>query len=142
VAFQNVGPNDVVLDLGYMVGSGKEQHPTAIRLILTDPRGQVTVLRNDSGYKSVIMGPVYDLPVGLPTGATFILPVNLDQYCCFEPDNHDSKVPAGHYRIMAVFEAPRASFATDRPPCIPMANCWNGATQSNTIEYEVAVQPH
>jgi hypothetical protein len=90
VAFRNVGSSDVVLDLGFMLANGKVQYPTDVQFALTDSKGQTRALHYPT-ERLVISGPVYDFLAPVPIGAIYVLHVNLERYCCFEPGSYRSK---------------------------------------------------
>src|SRR5262245_58338768 len=49
VTLENVGADDLVVNLGLMLGNGKKQLPTAIRLIFTDGDGKKRILQRKVG---------------------------------------------------------------------------------------------
>ena len=133
LAFQNIGSKDFVLNLGMMLGNGKVQEPDAIRLMLTDPNGQTRGFQ--CSKVRAIGGRVDDFLAALPVGATYVLRLNLNQYCCIAPV---VKLTAGRYRIAAQFKGRGAQFVNLDTPGIRLLNFWMGSVQTNPLEFEIA----
>jgi hypothetical protein len=128
VGFQNVGSKDFVLNLGRMLGNGQEQVPSAIRITLSDAKGQ------PRGFlwsrRPAIAGRMDDFIVALPAGATYVLGFNLEEHCT-------EKLSAGRYRITASFEGKVAIHANDASG-IRQLHFWMGAIQANTLDFEIS----
>lgn len=135
LAFQNVGSKDFVLNLGMMMGNGKVQEPDAIRLILTDPNGQTREFQ--CSETRLVAGRLDDLLAALPVGATYVLRLNLNKYCCFAPM---VKLAAGRYRIAAHFQGRGAQYVNLDTPGIRLLNFWMGSMQTNPLEFQIADQ--
>jgi len=135
LAFQNIGAKDFVLNLGMMLGNGKVQEPGAIRLILTEPNGQTREFQCSN--VRAIGGRVDDFLAALPVGATYILKLNLNQYCCSTPG---VKLAAGRYRIAAQYKGMGAQYVNLDTPGIRLLNFWTGSLQTNPLEFEIADQ--
>ena len=133
LAFQNIGSKDFVLNLGMMLGNGKVQEPDAIRLMLTDPNGQTREFQ--CSKVPAIGGRVDDFLAALPVGATYVLKLNLNQYCCIAPV---VKLTAGRYRIAAQFKGRGAQFVSLDTPGIRLLNFWTGSVQTKFLEFEIA----
>jgi len=133
LAFQNIGSKDFVLNLGTMLGNGKVQEPDAIRLMLTDPNGQTREFQCSKAR--AIGGRLDDFLAALPVGATYVLKLNLNQYCCIAPV---VKLTAARYRIAAQFKGRGAQFVNLDTPGIRLLNFWTGSVQTNPLEFEIA----
>lgn len=133
VAFQNVGSKDMVLNLGFVLANGKVAEPSSVRLALTDPKGQ----RAEFPWlkTQIILGRIDDFIVVLPAGATYILKLKLDEYCCRSPV---LKLIRGHYRIAARFQGKGAQHVNLDTPGVRLLNFWVGAVESNSLEFDLA----
>jgi hypothetical protein len=131
VAFQNVGSKDAVLNLGYMLGNGKEQAPEAVRITLTDRNGKSEGVQ--WSRRGGVAGRVDDFIVALPSGATYVLGLNLERAAV-------EKLDAGRYRIAARFEGKGAQYRNLDMSGIGLMNFWIGTIQAMPLEFEIADQ--
>lgn len=100
VALENVDPNDLVLNVGLMLGNGRKQLPTAIKLRLTDTAGNTRVLERNVGG---IAGRVDPFVVPLPAGGRYTLACALSDYIDTDPAKIGVPLAAGAYRVSATF---------------------------------------
>src|SRR5262245_41251064 len=63
ISFKNVGPNDLVLNLGHMLANGKAMLPDAVRVMLTRPPGPACELTYLDQRYAVIGGRLDDFIV-------------------------------------------------------------------------------
>jgi hypothetical protein len=126
IELQNVAGNDLVLNLGMMLGNGRKLVPTAITVRLADSGGEVRVLPLLAlpGLGGVV-GRIDDFVVGLPTGGIYVLTTKLD------------RLAVGRYRVAARFEGQRATYINSDTPGMRLLNFWTGSVQSNTVDFEV-----
>lgn len=132
IAFQNIGPKDALLNLGIMVGGFQE--PCAIRLILTDPNTQTKEILYRSRRVGLIRGRVDDFVVALPSGATYVLRVNLAQLSAYPI----LELRSGRYRLAARFEGKGPQFLNLDTPGIGGWPFWKGIAQSNTVDFDIS----
>jgi hypothetical protein len=134
IAFQNLGSKEAVLNLGYIVAQDIHE-PAAIRLALTDPKGETREFW--CSRTRAIAGRMDHYLVTLPAGATHVLRLRLEEYCCSEPR---VALGAGQYRIAARFEGkgPQRDLMNGDGPRMAYLNFWMGVLQSNTAEFEIA----
>lgn len=133
LAFQNVGPQDVVLDLGRVVGNGSIPLPSAVQLTLVDPAGAATDLPR---WMDVVLikGRIDDLMAPLAAGAApYVLRLDLDRYC----KAPIRKLSAGRYHITATYEGNGPQFSNADTPDIASLNFWKGRVQSNSLEFDL-----
>jgi hypothetical protein len=95
VAFENVGKDDIMVNVGMMLANGKKQLPTAIRLTAVDSQNRRHVLLHNLPG---VAGRVDPFLVPLPAGSRYSLPVALSNYTS---DFTDGKLPAGSYKLTA-----------------------------------------
>jgi hypothetical protein len=114
LAFQNVGSEDALLNLGIMVGGFQE--PWAIRLILADPEGQPKEILYRSTRVGIVRGRVDDLIVALPSGGTYILGIDLAQLSLYPK----LELRPGRYRLAVRFEGKGPQWLNlDTPSIVP-----------------------
>ena len=134
LALRNVGCKDVHLNLGLMLGNGKEQQPVALQITLKDTKG----VARDFSYSlaaGVIGGRIDDFLVALPAGATYVMRFNLERFCC---RTQQVKLGVGHYRLAARFEGKGARSLNLDTPGIARLSFWKGIVRSNSVEFEVS----
>jgi hypothetical protein len=134
LAFRNVGSRDVILNLGFMLSNGKVQHPAAVQLTLRDSKGVAREFSYTSGL-GAIGGRMDDLPVALPSGATYVMRFNLERFCCRA---QQVKLKTGRYRLTARVEGRGARSLNVDTPGIALWNFWKGIVRSNSVEFEVS----
>jgi len=78
VEIRNVGEKDLLLLLGQMLANGKTQRPYAVRVLLSNPRGEN--LSCGVPGDGMIAGLVLPFIVPLPVGASYSLPVDLKSW--------------------------------------------------------------
>jgi hypothetical protein len=131
IAFENVGVQDVSLNLGMMLANGKPLHgralfPTNLRLDLTDAAGKSRELH--------FMGPnvagrVDDYVLPLRVGSLYTLKVPFAQFWFPAGKEAVLKLPPGDYRVSARFEGGGAK----HPSGEFILNYWEGNLQSNVV---------
>ena len=102
-ALENTGDNDIVLNLGTMLANGKVQLPDAIRLILTDARGESRELHFFDRRYPGVGGRVDDYVVPLRAGSSYSIKMSLDDYWSPDTKEHRLNLAPGKYRIRAEF---------------------------------------
>jgi hypothetical protein len=128
VALQNTSTSDFVVNLGHMLGNGA-MFSSAIRLALTGPAGDTRELHFFD--RPGVAGWLGDYTVALRPGATYTLPVSLDQYW-----NGAAKVtlPTGRHQIAAQFEGNGATLNREMQLNL---HSWKGTVRSSVFEFEV-----
>jgi hypothetical protein len=99
---RNAGVQAVVLNLGMMLGNGREQYAERIRLLLTGAHGEQ--LHLEMTGPTTINGRVDTMVVPLPPGATFTLPIDLRNYNAWREKVWDLALPAGRYTLTAEYK--------------------------------------
>jgi hypothetical protein len=130
LAFQNVGSEDALLNLGIMVKGFQE--PWAIRLILTDPAGQPREIL----YRTTrvwVRGRVDDLTVPLPSGGTYVIRIDLAQLSLYPK----LELRRGRYRLAVRFEGQGPQWLNLDTPNISVWRFWKGTAESNSVEFEI-----
>jgi len=130
VTFRNAGQGTALLDLGETIGP--KDYPTAVRLTLTDSKGQAAEL-HCSEFMGMIAGRVDAFIVPVRPGEPYTFRVPLGNQCWVVPSY--SKPAAGRYRIEASLTGKGQKCAV-----IEDVDCWKGSIRSNSIEFEIATQ--
>ena len=98
---RNTGVQAVVLNLGTMLGNGREQYADRIHLLLTGPHGGQFHLAMRS--PAIINGRVDTMVVPLPPGATFTLPIDLRNYNESQDKVWELSLAPGQYTLTAEY---------------------------------------
>ena len=135
VAIQNVGEKDLVLNLGMLLGNGKSQHTSALKLIVTYASGKSRELINEPGGGG-IAGRMDPFIVPLPSGCSYVVRVDFDNYA-FAPttDSKPSILVRSETKITVIFEGKAID---DRNAAIPAMPYWTGSIQS-TVTTNMAI---
>jgi TonB family protein len=130
-ALQNIGSEDALLNLGIMFGAYQE--PLAIQLTITGPAGNSRQFQFRSKRTAgVYRGPVDDFIIGLPSGATYLLRLNL-----FEMGVQPQlELTDGRYRLSARYEGKAPQIANVDTMGVKRWPFWKGVIQSNSQEFE------
>lgn len=139
VELRNSGEKDLLLNLGVMTRNGEQQYPTALSLIIVDAQGESRLLElkiplqvRDAGRET--------LTLPLSVGATFSVPVDLDDYWAPTFKGFYTLKP-GTYSLAAQFNRmpfPKRIFVVQAvgQRSFDMVNPRDGST-SNTLQFEV-----
>ena len=133
LSLQNVGTKDFVLNLGIMLGNGRVMFPQAIRIVLTSPDGKSRELEIPQPR---IAGRVDDFIVALRVGATYVLPITLDQYWSAETGESGVKLKPGRHRISARFEGRGAVIPNLDMQGVKLLNFWQGSVNSGELQFD------
>jgi hypothetical protein len=137
VEMRNSGSSDLTLNLGFALGNGKSQFPAAITLNLGDADGKFRRL----GLRgpAIVAGRLDALVLPLPAGATFSVPVDLNQYWAPVTQEFDFNLKRGSYAIEAQFTGKPVDGqqANDDLKGFALMNYWQGAVTSNRLRFEV-----
>jgi hypothetical protein len=133
VSLQNVGAKDFVLNLGIMLANGRVMFPQAIRIVLTNPDGRSRELKIPSPR---IGGRADDFIVALRGGATYVLPVTLDQYWSEKTAEYGVKLKPGRHRISARFEGHGAAIPNVDMHGVKLLNFWQGSINSGELQFD------
>ena len=137
VHLHNMSDHALVLNAGIMLGNGKVQYATSIKLVLTDEHGRVLNLSLIG--PALIAGRVDPLILPLPPGSTFSLPVKLEQYN--DPKNNIWKLdlPTGTYALRATFKSeavPQQQTNLDMRGFVLMPY-WTGEVKSPEFQFSI-----
>jgi hypothetical protein len=139
IELRNAGERALLLNLGIMTRNGGQQYPTAVSLIVVDARGESRLLELKNPQVSDAGRETLYLP--LPIGATFSVPVDLDDYWAPTSKEFDTPKP-GIYSLAAHFN--RASTKREfrlQPIGVGSFDMVNpaagGPPTSNTLQFEV-----
>jgi hypothetical protein len=135
VELHNTGDQDLILNLGMMLGNGKKQYADRIRLLLTDPHGKL--LHLEVTGPALIAGRVDPMVVPLPVGATFVLPIDLKDYSAPKEKIWALDLTPGEYTLRAEYTGigVRQREANLDMQGISLMSYWTGAVDSNTLPF-------
>jgi hypothetical protein len=138
IELRNAGEKALLLNLGIMARNGEQQYPTAVSLILVDARGESRLLELKSPQVSDAGRETLYLP--LPIGATFSVPVDLDDY--WAPTSKEFNLKPGTYSLAARFNRmPTKGAFRFQPVGVRSFDTVNpeagGPPTSNTLQFEV-----
>ena len=134
---RNVSETDLILNLGVMLANGKRQYLTAVTFRLTEMPGKSRKL--SLREPMLISGRVDPLIVPLPAGASFSIPINLDQYWAAESQEFDYRPHPGSYSLEAEFTGKGVSQqeANLDVKGIALMPFWEGIVKSNQLRFDV-----
>jgi len=133
ISLQNVGTKDFVLNLGIMLANGQVMFPQAIRIVLTNPDGRSRELKIPTPR---IAGRADDFIVALQRGATYVLPITLDQYSSEATGEYGVKLIPGRHRISARFEGRGAEIPNLDMRGVKLLNFWQGSINSGELQFD------
>lgn len=150
VELQNVGKNDLLLNVGKMAPSGPKEYATAISLTLFNSDGTPLRLEHiQAPDESEANEKPLLLP--LPSGATFSIPVHLENYRVAGSAGSHYELKSGTYSIQARFNGlnaateidplPRARILDgrfDERPFDRVVNSSTGSLTSNKLQFEIS----
>jgi hypothetical protein len=133
VVLENVGTDDLVVNLGLMLGNGKKQIPMAVRLIFTDTAGKKYILRHNNLDFS---GRVDPFVVPLPAGS---------RYAAISRDLEKSidRLTPGRYRVRAEFVGEAVTRKEVNVDAVGLAlmTYWTGTIQSEDLQVKLPPKP-
>jgi hypothetical protein len=139
VELLNVGEDDMILDLGSMIG--KKQDPENIALTLFDARGRSLHLV-DFTQPMNVDGRVDPMFLPLPAGSRFSIAVDLARY--WPPvtvDEFEKPLAPGTYWLQAQLTVKSDSQQrVEREFGCPGMICWSGSITSNRLRFEIPTQ--
>lgn len=139
VELRNSGEKDLLLNLGVMIRNGEQQYPTALSLTIVDAQGESQLLELKIPLQ--VRDAVREtLTLPLSVGATFSVPVDLDDYWAPTFKGFYTLKP-GTYSLAAQFNRmtfPKRTFVVQEvgQRSFDMVNPRDGST-SNTLQFEV-----
>jgi hypothetical protein len=132
---RNTGPKDMVLNLGIMLGNGARQYPSAIRLRLTDAKGNVH--QGVLAEPGIVAGRLDPFIVPLPHGASLILPLDLTKYVLYTSGQIEEfrPNPTTPYTVQAQFTGQGVTQAEANLDVrgLALMPYWTGIAASNTV---------
>ena len=135
IALRNTGDSELELNLGTIVG--RVVQPDAIRLILTEPGGEIHELQYFSRAAGVA-GRIDDYIVALRAGSVYTVRISLADYCRSATGDTNAKLPNGHYKIAAQLAGRLATHHNfDTRPAV-LRNLWSGVAYSNIAEFDLS----
>ena len=138
VELRNVGDDDMILDLGNILG--KKQNPANIVLTLFDPRGRSLHLMDltQPTYAAGWLGPMF-LP--LPAGSRFSIAVDLAKYWLppVTVEEFEKPLAPGTYWLQAQFSV-KGDSQPEREFGCGVRSSWSGTITSNRLRFDIPSQ--
>lgn len=103
VTFENAGPRDALLNLGFMLGNGPMMVPHAIRLSVRGASFGTCELEYADRRFSHVGGRIDDLVVGLPRAARYVVRLPLRDFWCSGRKQYPMAWPAETLEVVARF---------------------------------------
>ena len=134
VVFDNVGTEDLVINLGIMLDNGKKQVPMAVGLIFTDAEGKKHIIRRNEPR---VAGRVDPFVVPLPAGSRYSLIPRDDV------DGMIDRLPPGRYRVRAEFvgEAVGEKDVSADSKGVAALTYWTGTIESDECAVTLPAKP-
>jgi hypothetical protein len=123
---QNVSSDDLTVNLGLMLGNGKKQLPTAVRLIFTNADGKKRILERKVGG---IAGRVDPFGVPLAAGCRYTISCNLAEYYDEALLGGEALAP-GRYQVSAEFAGKAPADTTG----LALMYYWSGTIESDKLQ--------
>lgn len=140
VTFENTGPRDALLNLGFMVGNGRTMVPHAVRLIVRGASFGTCELEYADPRVSHVGGRIDDLVVGLPREARYVVRLALRDFWCAARKQFPMAWPAEPLHVTARFNGgPAVSVNLDMPG-MRLMHFWRGTLASGAVT--IQVPPH
>lgn len=135
VEISNIGNRDLVVNLGFMVGNGRQQYADSIHLILRDAQNSIDML--DLKGPPIVSGRVDPFIVPLPKAARISLPIDLAEYWIEKRHVYDIHLQPGQYFLSAEYRGEKVSFVNPDMPGISLMHCWLGRVKSTEISFVI-----
>jgi hypothetical protein len=129
---ENVSREDLIVNLGLMLGNGKKQLPTAVRLVFTDAGGKERALRRKVGG---VAGRVDPFGVPLAAGCRYTVACDLKDYL---DEDAGEPLPPGSYRARAEFVGKAPTINTTG---LALMTYWTGTVESNDFPITLPAKP-
>jgi len=123
---ENVSTDDLTVNLGLMLGNGKKQLPTAVRLIFTSADGKKRILERKIG---AIAGRIDAFGVPLAAGCRYTIACNLTEYYDDALLSGLALAP-GRYRVTAEFVGKVPANTT----ALALMYYWSGTIESDMLQ--------
>jgi RNA polymerase sigma factor (sigma-70 family) len=135
VTLENVGRDDLMLNLGIMLANGKKHLPSGVRLALTDRAGKTRTfqLKGPPG----IAGRVDALIVPLPAGSRYTVPCPLDKYADADPTRIGVPLAPGEYRVAAQYTGEKVTRTNADTTGLTLMKYWTGTVKSGEVRLTV-----
>jgi len=136
---ENIGKDDLALNVGLMLSNGRFQKPVAIKLLITDAEGH---LRELQPRPFPIGGRIDPMLVPLPAGASYAVRCALGQFVIGESLQSAAQLPAGAYRIKAKYDSRDGrQFNKSEVMSLLSARHWTGTIHSADLRFDIPASP-
>jgi hypothetical protein len=139
VALENVGDNDLVLNLGIMFANGRTQIPEMLRFTATGPgHGPARTLRF---LTPPVSGRLDPMVVPLPCGARYVLTCPLYRYAVFGSEGDagwgSPGLAPGSYELVAEYEGRAVEHTNSDTEGLALMPCWTGIIRSTAVKLTI-----
>jgi RNA polymerase sigma-70 factor (ECF subfamily) len=141
VALENVGKDDLVINLGVMLANGRKQFPSALGLALTDAKGATRSLRRSPPF---VAGRVDPFVVPLGVGCRYTLRFAVaDLTTDWGHALAGAALAPGRYRAVAHFDgkAVTRDQTNQDTPGLALMPYWKGTVRSGEVVVTVPAAP-
>jgi hypothetical protein len=137
VAFENAGPQDALLNLGFMVGNGRTMVPQAIRFVVRGATFGTCELEYADRRVTHVGGRLDDLVVGLLRSGRYTLRLPLRDFWCGARKQFPMRWPAEPLHVFARFRGgPAVSVNLDMAG-MGLMHFWRGTLASGAVSLRV-----
>jgi hypothetical protein len=137
VVLENASSDDLVVNLGLMLGNGKKQLPTAVRLIFTSADGKKRIFQRKVGG---IAGRVDPFVVPLAAGGRYMIRCDPGEY--YDADAVGAQIAPGRYRVSGEFVGKAVTRNEVRDNSgLALMTYWTGTIQSGDIQVTMPLKP-
>ena len=138
VELRNVGDDDIILDLGNIIG--KKQNPENIAMTVFDARGRSLHLM-DLTQPMYVAGRVGPMFLPLPAGSRFSIAVDLARYWLPPVTNDEFEKPLapGTYWLQAQISV-KGDSQPEREFGCGVRSSWSGTITSNRLRFDIPSQ--
>lgn len=137
LTIENAGDDDVVINVGFTLANGSVKLPTAVRLRLTEPNGDIRELEYVDRRHARITGRLNDFLIDLRSRSTSSIRLTLDRYWSATTKAWSLPLAPGKYQIEAHLSSQAARFASSDRAGVVLARPWTGSLHSNALAFEV-----
>jgi hypothetical protein len=133
VVLENVGDNDLNVNLGCSLANGQSHHPTALRLLALSEGAKPRTLI----YSIRVAGRLDQFVVPLPAGSTYTLPIAFEKFTDSE-SGEPVDLTAKDYRIVAEFVGEAVTTTNGDARTLALMPYWQGKVLSSEVQLPFA----
>jgi len=134
VTLLNAGEQDLMLNLGMMLGNGKTQIPNRIQVVAIDAGGKTFQRQLEQPR---IAGRVDDYVLPLPSGSTYSVRLTRGRVWSQDGKNSFQPLPVGEYKAFLRFDGSGPVTNNTGSEGVHLINFWKGKVESPAVSMSV-----